>query len=97
MPRLVVVVPLKEGSQEEARRLLADGPPMDLESSRFTGHQVFLTRDEVVFVFETPEGVPATLDLRAQDPSVWRAAAAWRGVMDGRPRVADTVFAWSRE
>ena len=27
---------------------------------------------------------------------VWEAASAWRACLDGRPRVADTVFAWRR-
>jgi hypothetical protein len=93
--RLVLVVPLKEGAREEARRLLAEGPPFSLAETRFDRHEVYLTASEAVFVFEAPEE-PATLDLRAEDPALWRAAAAWRRVMAGRPRVAETAFTWRR-
>ena len=96
MARLVVVVPLKEGAREEARKLLEGGPPFDLEGSRFDHHQVHLTEHEVVFVFESPEGTPATLSVRASDPALWKAAAAWKPVVDGKPRMAETVFAWDR-
>jgi hypothetical protein len=54
MNRLVVAVPLREGGYEAARRLLERGPPIDLEATRFDRHEVYLTRHEVVFVFETP-------------------------------------------
>jgi hypothetical protein len=96
MARLVVVVPLKEGAREEARRLLDGGPPFDLEGSRFDHHQVHLTEREAVFVFESPEGTPATLSVRASDPTMWKAAAAWKPLVDGKPRMAETVFVWDR-
>jgi hypothetical protein len=96
MPRLLVVAPLKEGAQEEARRLLDSGPPLDLGGSHFDHHQVFLTEHEVVFVFESPEGTPATLSLHASDPTMWKAAAAWQPLLAGKPRKAEEVFAWDR-
>ncbi len=94
--RLVVVVPLKEDSHEDARRLLDRGPPIDLESTRFDRHEVYLTRNEVVFVFESP-GPAATLEIPGEDPGLWRVAAEWRKLMAGRPRTAETVYAWTRE
>ncbi len=97
MPQLVVVVPLKEGSYEEAKRLLAGGPPMDLSESHFDHHEVHLTTSEAVFVFTTPNDIPPTLNVRADDPTFWRAARAWQPLIDGRPRKAETVFSWARE
>ncbi len=97
MRRLVVVVPLAEGAHDEARALLDAGPPFDLGETQFVTHEVFLTPDEVVFVFEAGDDEPATLSVRAADPSVWKAAAAWRPLMAGRPRTAETVFSWRRE
>ena len=97
MPRLVVVVPLAEGAQEKARELLAQGPPVDLDETQFIRHEVFLSPHEVVFVFEAGDDEPATLSVRAADPSVWKAAAAWRPLMAGRPRTAETAFTWERE
>ena len=52
MNRLVVVAPLKPGSEARARALLDEGPPIDLESSRFDVHEVFVTAQEVIFLFE---------------------------------------------
>ena len=95
MTRLVVVVPLREGTGEKVRELLAEGPPFDLEQTRFDRHDVFLTASEAVFVFETA-GLPATLELSAEDPSLWKAAAAWRQCMAGRPRKAEVAFTWER-
>jgi hypothetical protein len=46
MSNLVVVIPLKEGAQERARALLAEGPPFDLEATAFDRHHVFLTSRE---------------------------------------------------
>jgi hypothetical protein len=97
MPQLVVVVPLKEGAYEEAKGLLSGGPPLALEDSPFVRHEVHLTRNEVVFVFTSPEGVPATLNVRADEPSFWRAAAKWRPLLDGKPRRAETAYTWERE
>jgi hypothetical protein len=97
MNRLVVVVPLRENGYEEARRLLEQGPPIDLEATRFERHEVYLTRREVVFVFETPRtAAAAALELPGEDRELWRVAAEWRNVMAGRPRTARTVYAWSR-
>ena len=49
MNRLVVVAPLKPGSEGRARELLDEGPPIDLENSRFDAHEVFVTAQEVIF------------------------------------------------
>lgn len=97
MQRLVVVVPLAEGAEEQARELLEQGPPFELGDTQYVRHEVFLTAREAVFVFEAGDDEPATLSVRAADPSLWRTAAAWRPLMAGRPRIAETVFAWERD
>jgi hypothetical protein len=93
--RLVLVAPLRPGAFEAARRLIEEGPPLDLETTPFDRHYVFLTRAEVVFVFEGP-GPQRPLRLGADDPDVWRAAEAWQQHLAGPPRVAETGFAWVR-
>lgn len=95
MNRLVFVAPLRPGMRATARSLLAEGPPFDLASTRFDRHEVYLTEEEVVFVFEAA-GEVATLEVAAEDPAVWRAARAWHDVLDGRPRVATVEFTWNR-
>jgi hypothetical protein len=96
MSRLVAVVPLKPGMREEARTLIADGPPFDLAETRFDRHAVYLTDSEAVFVFESP-GEIRSLDLRGEDPDLWAVARAWREIVAGRPRIAETSFTWERQ
>ena len=95
MSRLVVIVPLEEGTLEKARSLLAQGPPFDLEATDFDRHEVYLTDHEVVFVFDS-EKSPATLRLLGEDPLVWKAAKAWQKLMAGKPRKAETAYSWKR-
>lgn len=95
MTSLVLVLPLEPGSREKARELLADGPPFDLEATRFDRHAVYLTDEEAVFVFESPD--PShTLDLPGEDPGIWSAARSWREIVAGQPRIAETGYAWAR-
>src|SRR5262249_27148361 len=58
-------------------------------------HDVFLTPDEAVFVFESHLGAEALAPLLA-DPKLWEAVAAWGEYVAGPPRFADEVFSWSR-
>jgi hypothetical protein len=92
---LVVVVPLKPGTADRARELLAGGPPFELAETEFRRHAVHMTEREVVFVFDA-EGKSTTLTLDAEDPALLEAAAAWREVMEGKPRVARLAFSWER-
>ena len=52
--RLVVVLPLKQGAPDDVRRLLDVGPPFDPEAIQgLDRHEVFLTPDEALFLFES--------------------------------------------
>ncbi|HEX2505617.1 MAG TPA: hypothetical protein VHK22_05355 [Gaiellaceae bacterium] len=95
MSRLAVVVPIVPGKNSEALRLITAGPPFELEGTRFDHHAVYLTDTEAIFVFEAPGGSRA-LDLPGEDPDLWDTARAWRKIMAGRPRLAQTVFTWDR-
>jgi hypothetical protein len=93
--RTAVVVPLVPGAHEAARALLEQGPPFDLEQSGLERHEVFLTPDEVVFVFESRVGAEAWEPLLA-DPKLWERAAAWRDHIAGPPRIAESAYFWAR-
>jgi hypothetical protein len=95
MSRLVVVAPLRPGMRERAAELLTEGPPFVLEETDFDRHDVFLTDDEVVFVFEGDAG-KGPLRLDAEDPSLLVAAEAWQDLLAERPRLATTAFSWTR-
>jgi hypothetical protein len=94
--RTALVLPLKKAAREAVRRLLESGPPFDPE--QITGldrHEVFLTSEEAVFVFESKLGAEALEPLLAE-PELWKAAAAWREHLAGPPRLAEDVFSWTR-
>jgi hypothetical protein len=93
--QLVVVIPLRPGTADRARELLAGGPPFELAETDFQRHAVHMTDREVIFVFDA-QGDSATLSLSAEDPALWQAAAVWREVMDGKPRVARLAYSWER-
>lgn len=94
--RVAIVLPIKQESHEAVRGLLDAGPPFDpAQIPGLDRHQVFLTSEEAIFVFESPLQHEALEPLVA-DPELWRAAAAWREHIAGAPRVAEDAFSWSR-
>lgn len=92
---LVVVVPIKRGAGEQARRLIEAGPPFEPEAVPLERHRVFLTEREVVFLFEGDDA-RSIVEQLARRPRVWKTAAAWKDVLAGRPRLADEAYSWAR-
>ncbi len=92
--KATVVVPLKEGSIERVRALVAQGPPIDLDETPLTRHELLLTPREAIFVFEaeTEDGLRASLSRL----DIWSAAAAWSQLVAGPPRLAEIAYAWER-
>jgi hypothetical protein len=95
MSRIAVVVPLRPGSYEAASRLVGAGPPFQLADSPLDGHCVFLNDHEALFVFEGLDAKDVVEQI-VGEATVWAAASEWRDLLDGKPRVADGVFAWHR-
>jgi hypothetical protein len=94
--RLVVILPLKPDAHASVGRLLKQGPPFDPATIEgLDQHEVFLTSDEAVFVFESELGADA-LEPLLSDPKIWEAAAGWSEHIAGPPRVAEEAYSWSR-
>jgi len=94
--RTVVVVPIREDAHDAVRALLDVGPPFDPAAlPGLERHEVFLTLDNVVFLFDSSFGAHAIEPLLA-DPALWKAAAAWHEHLAGPPRIADEVYSWRR-
>ena len=88
-----IVVPLRPGSRTEVEALLHSGPPFDPSSLGLVRHEVFVSEDEVIFVFH---GLPSVFAQRlAEDDSFWNAATEWRPLVRGRARFADSAYSWS--
>lgn len=93
LEHVAVVVPLKPGAVERARRLIAEGPPFDPAEAGLQHHHVFVSDREVVFVFDGAD-VSQTVRRLLSDPRVWRLTAAWSACLAGRPRLAEAAFSW---
>jgi len=93
--RLAIVVPIVEGAARAVDELLAAGPPFDPDETGLDRHEVFVTGAEVVFVFESRDGVEAVEAMLA-DPDVEVLADAWQLHMAGPPRLARPAYVWSR-
>lgn len=94
--RTVVVIPIREDAHDAVRALLDVGPPFDPAAlPGLERHEVFLTLDDVVFLFDSSFGAHAIEPLLA-DPALWKAAAAWHAHLAGPPRIADEVYSWRR-
>jgi hypothetical protein len=89
------VLPIRPGSHDAVRELLAAGPPFDpRDIPGLERHEVFLTADEVVFTFDAQLG--DRLDTLVADWHLWSAAVAWGEHVAGVPRVAESAYSWLR-
>ena len=94
--RVAIVLPIKPGSHDAVRGLLAAGPPFDPHDiPGLERHEVFLTADEVVFTFDAQLSDRA-LDALLDAPELWPAAVAWREHLAGPPRLAESAYSWLR-
>jgi hypothetical protein len=96
MEQLAIVAGLKPGLEEEARKLVEQGPPFEIGESGLERHAVYLSAGEVVFVFEGDE-VEWIVDAMIQDPfrpTLSDAFESWRPLVEGEPRIARPVFSW---
>ena len=95
-PTMTLVVPLKTGVRDAVRRLLAHGPPFDIERiPELSRHEVYLTETEAIFVFESASGTDAIAAMLSK-PEFWQAATDWHEHVAGPPRLAETVYSWAR-
>ena len=92
---VAVVVPIRRGTAESAQQLIEEGPPFDVEGLGLERHHVFVSEREVVFFFEG-ESATAAVDALSRSPGVLNAAVRWRGILAGRPRLAEERFGWTR-
>jgi hypothetical protein len=83
------------GTAEKAGRLVEEGPPFDVEHLGIERHHVCVSEREAVFYFEG-DSAAAAVDAISRSPGVLKAAMRWRGILAGRPRLAEERFGWTR-
>ena len=90
-----MVAKLSSDRELEAKRLIASGPPFDPAAIGLERHAVYLSYEEVVFVFEGPEVESVVAEI-VDDP--WRSTvfSAWSGLVRGAPRIAREAYFWDR-
>ena len=93
--RSTIVVPIRPDKAARVRELIAQGPPFDPAATSLERHEVYLTDREVIFLFEGPDVQTFAREL-VRSPAAWRAAAAWKDCIAGRPVAADQVYSWTR-
>ena len=94
--RVVVVARLRRGVRDQAMKLIADGPPFEPGTLGFERHAVYLSSEEVVFLFEGPSAarrLAATIDDMVSSASF----SAWAGLLKGTPRIAHEQYFWEGE
>jgi hypothetical protein len=94
--RLVVTLKLRKGTQEQAAKLIAAGPPFDPGDLGLARHAVYLGNDLVIFAFEGKE-VEERVRMVIDDPVRSASFAAWVPFLAGRPALAHEVYYWETD
>ena len=95
MERLALTARLRPDKRDDAERLIREGPPFDPHDLGFDRHSVYLSAEEVVFVFEGGD-VERLVSALANDPARAAAFAAWGPIVADTPRLAHEVYSWER-
>jgi len=96
MKRVAVIAKLKPDTAAKAAELVASGPPFDPAAGGFERHAVYLSGDQVIFVFEGGDLSALAQDL-ARHPRGLAALGGWQPLIEGVPRVATEAYFWERE
>jgi hypothetical protein len=94
--RLVVTLKLRKGTQEQATKLIAAGPPFDPGDLGLARHAVYLGADIAIFAFEG-EDVEERVRAVINDPVRSASFAAWVPLLAGRPALAHEVYYWEAD
>jgi hypothetical protein len=93
LKRAIVILPIKDGTHEDVRRLVAEGQPFVPGDLGLERRHVFVTDGEVVIFFE---GTGAALERVLGDPSLAAVAVAVGQYVAGAPRVAEDASSWAK-
>ncbi len=94
MERIATIARLKPGAVHKAREVLAEGPPFDPGMSGCDRHDVYLSGEWVVFVFEGLK-VASLVEAITSDLGRSSSLAAWMPLVDGLPRLLHCEYHWA--
>jgi hypothetical protein len=89
-----VVARLKRGARDQARELIAAGPPFEPAALGFERHAVYLSSEEVIFEFEGPSAARRVAEM-IDDMVTSASFSAWVPLLDGTPRIAHEHYFWT--
>ena len=95
MQRIAVIAKLKPEAEQRASELIQTGPPFDPDKLGFDRHTVYLSGNQVVFVFEGGR-LDQLLHSVVRDPENLRTFGAWEPLIEGFPIVAHEAYSWQR-
>ena len=95
MQRIAVIAKLKPETEERATELIEGGPPFDPDKLGFDSHTVYLSGNQVVFVFEGGR-LDHLLHAVVRDPANLSTFGQWEPLIDGFPSVAREAYSWQR-
>ena len=90
----MVVARLRRGAQDQAAQLIATGPPFEPGVLGFERHAVYLSPEEVVFLFEGPSAARRLADM-IDDMVSSASFSAWAHLLKGTPRIAHERYFWT--
>ena len=94
MERFMLICRLKPNARPAVEELLEAGPPFDLEQSGFCRHGVYLSQDDVVFMFEADDAGSLAEQL-VYSPFHWMLSERmeeWRGLVEEPQRARERFF-----
>ncbi|MFL5819451.1 MAG: hypothetical protein ACJ76S_02040 [Solirubrobacteraceae bacterium] len=94
MGPVVITARVRPGSVDAVRRILGAGPPCDLETTSLEAHRVFVSGDELVFLFEGPHA--DEYGRLVGPPSVLGQVELLSAHLAGPPRISEEIFSWAR-
>jgi hypothetical protein len=80
--------------REHLQKRFAEGPPFDPEQAGFDRHAVYLGDQDVVFLFEGEDPLPAVRKLAA-DRHLLHEAVKMAGAVKA-PRMLEEIYSWQR-
>jgi hypothetical protein len=94
--QMLVIARLKQGTDAQARELIAQGPPFDASEMGFDRIAVYLTSSEVAFRFEG-EGAAHKLAAVIDDMVVSASFSHWAALLEGTPKLAHEAYFWEAD